>query len=109
MNLVFFVALFPLKLNEGCIAGVIPDEVVRDLYVEPVLDRLTKKIRGFIRDGYSGDQLLTQLLQIVIDDDSITDVNKAKLLEKIAVNYRKYLFPQSLNIRTKNRPLQLNE
>lgn len=65
---------------------MIPDQIVRDLYSEPVLDRLTKKVREFIREGYSGDQLLTQLLQVVIEDDAITDINKAKLLEKIAVS-----------------------
>ncbi|OQR77767.1 replication factor C subunit 4-like [Tropilaelaps mercedesae] len=69
----------------GSIAGMIPDDVVRDIYSEPVLDRLIKKIREFIREGYSGDQLLTQLLQVVIEDDTITDMNKAKLLEKMAV------------------------
>ncbi|XP_022652790.1 replication factor C subunit 4-like isoform X2 [Varroa jacobsoni] len=73
------------KEDIGSIAGVIPDQIVRDLYSEPVLDRLTKKVREFIREGYSGDQLLTQLLQVVIEDDAITDINKAKLLEKIAV------------------------
>jgi len=67
------------------IAGVIPDTIVEQIYAEPILDRLTKRIRDFVREGYSGDQLLTQLLQVIIADDRIEDIKKALLLEKLAV------------------------
>ncbi|XP_003737599.1 replication factor C subunit 4 [Galendromus occidentalis] len=67
------------------IAGVIPDNVVEQIYTEPVLDRLTKRMRDFVREGYSGDQLLTQLLQMIIADERIEDTKRAALLEKLAI------------------------
>lgn len=44
-------------------------------------------MRDFVREGYSGDQLLTQLLQVIISDERIEDTKKAALLEKLAVSH----------------------
>lgn len=76
----------------GNIAGVIPETVVEQIYEEPVLDTLTKRMRDFAREGYSGDQLLTQLLQVIIADERMEDTKKALLLEKLAVSQNLRIF-----------------
>ncbi|KAK2772635.1 hypothetical protein FQN52_004901 [Onygenales sp. PD_12] len=69
------------------IAGVVPDDIVNRLIraVQPKKGRSTyedvsKVVTDIVADGWSATQILTQLYQIIVYDDSIPDIQKNSLV-----------------------------
>ncbi|KAK2734010.1 hypothetical protein FQN55_003071 [Onygenales sp. PD_40] len=69
------------------IAGVVPDDIVNRLVraVQPKKGRSTyedvsKVVTDIVADGWSATQILTQLYQIIVYDDSIPDIQKNSLV-----------------------------
>mmetsp|Transcript_54423 Transcript_54423/g.96514 ORF Transcript_54423/g.96514 Transcript_54423/m.96514 type:complete len:342 (-) Transcript_54423:75-1100(-) len=73
------------EVDEGSLVEVacsIPEELVVDLVQKirsaPSTEVVVQAIRQFLLDGYSGQQVIERLLDIVTCDSSIPDLSKAK-------------------------------
>jgi len=64
------------------VACIVPVHRVTDLLkrtsVAKSTDEVLTIVKGFMLDGYSGQQIMAQLLQIVVNDPHIPDLNKAR-------------------------------
>ncbi|OAX79757.1 hypothetical protein ACJ72_05922 [Emergomyces africanus] len=69
------------------IAGVVPDDIVNRLVkaLQPKKGRssyedVSKVVTDIVADGWSASQMLTQLYQIIVFDDSIPDIHKNSIV-----------------------------
>eukprot|EP00931_Biecheleriopsis_adriatica_P104263 TRINITY_DN78950_c0_g1_i1.p1 TRINITY_DN78950_c0_g1~~TRINITY_DN78950_c0_g1_i1.p1 ORF type:complete len:401 (-),score=108.60 TRINITY_DN78950_c0_g1_i1:42-1097(-) len=64
------------------VACAIPEKLVANLFKElrraKTTDEVVRKVRQLLLDGYDGQQLLERLLELVVCDETVSDVVKAK-------------------------------
>ncbi|KAL7132116.1 hypothetical protein ABFS83_12G049700 [Erythranthe nasuta] len=69
------------------VSGVIPDEVV-DALVSACkscnFDMADKEVKNVIAEGYPASQMLSQLYDIIVESDDISDEQKARICKKFA-------------------------
>ncbi|KAK4490127.1 hypothetical protein RD792_000784 [Penstemon davidsonii] len=69
------------------VSGVIPGEVVQALISacrSGNFDMADKEVKNVIAEGYPASQMLSQLYDIIVEADDITDEQKAKICKKFA-------------------------
>ncbi|MCD9641352.1 Subunit of heteropentameric Replication factor C (RF-C) [Datura stramonium] len=69
------------------VSGVIPNEVVQAIFSacrSGNFDLANKEVNNVIAEGYPVSQMLSQLYDIVIDADDISDEQKARICKKFA-------------------------
>lgn len=69
-------------------AGLIPDDFMAslvDTFSSGSFDKLDKKIREIMANGYSGSQLLSQLHDVLVLDENLKDDKKSVIMEKLSV------------------------
>ncbi|KAK6938372.1 ATPase, AAA-type, core [Dillenia turbinata] len=70
------------------VSGVIPEEVVQALFEackSGNFDLANKEVNNVIAEGYPVSQMLSQLFEIVVGADDISDEQKARICKKFAV------------------------
>ncbi|KAK3013089.1 hypothetical protein RJ639_008150, partial [Escallonia herrerae] len=68
------------------VSGVIPQEVVQALFSgcrSGNFDLADKEVKNVIADGYPVSQMLSQLFDIVVEADDISDEQKARICKKL--------------------------
>ncbi|PHT50250.1 Replication factor C subunit 4, partial [Capsicum baccatum] len=69
------------------VSGVIPNEVVQAIFSacrSGNFDLANKEVNNVIAEGYPVSQMLSQLYDIVVDADNISDEQKARICKKFA-------------------------
>ncbi|GFZ09812.1 ATPase family associated with various cellular activities [Actinidia rufa] len=69
------------------VSGVIPQEVVQALFAacsSSNFDLANKEVTNVIAEGYPVSQMLSQLFEVVVVADDISDEQKAKICKKLA-------------------------
>lgn len=69
------------------VSGVIPERVVKSLYAackSGNFDQANREVNNAIADGYPVSQMLSQLFDIVVEADDISDEQKARICKKLA-------------------------
>ncbi|KAL3504243.1 hypothetical protein ACH5RR_034084 [Cinchona calisaya] len=69
------------------VSGVIPEEVVQALYSacrSGNFDLADKEVKNVIAEGYPVSLMLTQLFDIVVEADDVSDEQKARICKKLA-------------------------
>lgn len=69
------------------VSGVIPQEIVQTLFAackSGDFDLANKEVDNIIADGYPVSQMLSQLLEVVIVADDISDEQKARICKRLA-------------------------
>lgn len=69
------------------VSGVVPQEVVEALLVacrSGNFDVANKEVNNIIAEGYPVSQMLSQLLELVVEADDISDEQKARICKKLA-------------------------
>ncbi|POS82696.1 P-loop containing nucleoside triphosphate hydrolase protein, partial [Erysiphe pulchra] len=68
------------------IAGVIPEETIQQLLqaIQPkstkaIYSAVSKVVTDFVADGWSGTQIISQLFQVILNDEYIADIHKNKI------------------------------
>lgn len=68
------------------VSGVIPKEVVQALFTAcrgGNFDLVNKEVNNVIAEGYPVSQMLSQLLEVVVDASDVTDEQKARICSKL--------------------------
>ncbi|KAI4307241.1 hypothetical protein L6164_030448 [Bauhinia variegata] len=68
------------------VSGVIPAEVVQALLAackSGNFDLANKEVNNFIAEGYPASQMLSQLLEAIVEADDISDEQKARISKKL--------------------------
>ncbi|KAL8485670.1 hypothetical protein ACS0TY_027814 [Phlomoides rotata] len=68
------------------VSGVIPEDVVHALFSackSGDFDIADKEVKNVIAEGYPASQMLTQLFDIIVESDDISDEQKARICKKI--------------------------
>ncbi|XP_058219543.1 replication factor C subunit 2 isoform X3 [Rhododendron vialii] len=69
------------------VSGVIPQEVVQSLFAACKggdFDVVNKEVNNVILEGYPVSQMLSQLFEVIVGADDISDEQKAKICKKLA-------------------------
>ncbi|KAH7861432.1 hypothetical protein Vadar_026112 [Vaccinium darrowii] len=69
------------------VSGVIPQEVVQSLFAACKggdFDLANKEVNNVIQEGYPVSQMLSQLFEVIVGADDISDEQKAKICKKLA-------------------------
>ncbi|KAK3003865.1 hypothetical protein RJ639_019588 [Escallonia herrerae] len=69
-----------------CVSGVIPQEVVQALFSgcrSGNFDLADKEVKNVIAEGYPVSQMLSQLFDMVVEADDISDEQKARICKKL--------------------------
>ncbi|CAI9094873.1 OLC1v1030697C2 [Oldenlandia corymbosa var. corymbosa] len=69
------------------VSGVVPEEVVQALYSacrSGNFDLADKEAKNVIAEGYPVSQVLSQLFDIIVQSDDITDEQKSRICKKLA-------------------------
>ncbi|KAK6131530.1 hypothetical protein DH2020_034737 [Rehmannia glutinosa] len=69
------------------VSGVIPEDVVQALVSackSGNFDTADKEVKNVIAEGYSVSQMLSQLYDVIVESDDISDEQKARICKKIA-------------------------
>ncbi|GKU98478.1 hypothetical protein SLEP1_g11482 [Rubroshorea leprosula] len=69
------------------VSGVIPQQVVEELYVackSGNFDSANKEVNKIIAEGYPVSQMLSQLFDVVVEADDISDEQKARICKNLA-------------------------
>ncbi len=67
---------------------VVPEEKVGnliDIMFQGDLDKLLREAEDVLLEGYSPDQIMEQYFKLIIANNSISEIKKARILEKIAI------------------------
>ncbi|GLT84955.1 hypothetical protein SLE2022_031610 [Rubroshorea leprosula] len=69
------------------VSGVIPQQVVEELYVackSGNFDSANKEVNKIIAEGYPVSQMLSQLFDVVVEADDVSDEQKARICKNLA-------------------------
>ncbi|KGN54543.1 replication factor C subunit 4 [Cucumis sativus] len=69
------------------VSGIIPQEVVDALFVackSGNFDTANKKVNNVLAEGYPVAQMLSQIFEVVIEDNDLQDEQKARICKKLA-------------------------
>ncbi|XP_058219542.1 replication factor C subunit 2 isoform X2 [Rhododendron vialii] len=75
------------------VSGVIPQEVVQSLFAACKggdFDVVNKEVNNVILEGYPVSQMLSQLFEVIVGADDISDEQKAKICKKLAETDKTY-------------------
>ncbi|KAE8100688.1 hypothetical protein FH972_018559 [Carpinus fangiana] len=69
------------------VSGVIPQEVVEKLLIackSGNFDLANKEVNNIVAEGYPVSQMLSQILEVIVEADDISDEQKARICKKLA-------------------------
>ncbi|KAL6492904.1 Subunit of heteropentameric Replication factor C (RF-C) [Orobanche gracilis] len=69
------------------VSGVIPEDIVQALFSackSGNFDTADKEVKNVIAEGYPVSQMLSQLFDVIVESDDISDDQKARIFKKIA-------------------------